>query len=572
MDTPGASRYRWMVKGDLDGFFGLAVDNLVQVLVIIAFCTSRQLCNLPDQLVFGRILPGIAVSLVIGNLFYAWQAWRVARREGRSDVTAMPYGVNTVTMFAFILLIIAPVYHESVAARGERAAAELAWRVGLLACLVSGLTELIAALAAERLRRIIPRAALLSVLAAVGVAFIASEFGYRIYQRPVVAMLPMAIVLLVYFARVRFPWGLPGGLVALLVGTLLAWLSGFWDVHLLGREALMSTERVQAAWATRGWTWPVFCGSDIVAVINVDFVVRFLGVTIPLGLLSALGSLQNIESAASAGDRFNTTSCLVVDGIGTIAAALFGSCFPTTMYIGHPGWKGLGARAGYSVLNAGFFTLVFLGGVGGLIAALVPIEAGAAIVLWIGIVITAQSYEATPRRHFPAVAIAFFPAIAAWVAIKCEMLYGQTGASEALADVVRDNPHAFWVGLYALAGANSGFVLTCTILSGISVALIDRRFATAAVWAVAAAGLTILGMQHAFRLGPIPPSRELMIWQWDVEAGALAYRGLGIALGYTLAAVLFGLIHVLRRRGLGFADQADSPQLSAGNELAGHEM
>ncbi len=561
-----------MVKGDLDGFFGLAVDNLVQVLVIVALCTSRQLCNLPGQLVFGRILPGIAVSLVIGNLFYAWQAWRVARREGRSDVTAMPYGVNTVTMFAFILLIIAPVYRESVAARGEQAAAELAWRVGLLACLVSGLTELIAALAAERLRRIIPRAALLSVLAAVGVAFIASEFGYRIYQRPVVAMLPMAIVLLVYFARVRFPWGLPGGLVALLVGTLLAWLSGLWDVHLLGREALMSTERVEAAWAARGWTWPVFCGSDIVAVLNADFVVRFLGVTVPLGLLSALGSLQNIESAASAGDRFDTTSCLAVDGIGTIAAALFGSCFPTTMYIGHPGWKGLGARAGYSVLNAGFFTLVFLGGVGGLIAAVVPIEAGAAIVLWIGIVITAQSYEATPRRHFPAVAIAFFPAIAAWVAIKCELLYGQVGAGKALADVVRDNPHAFWVGLYALAGANSGFVLTCTFLSGISVALIDRRFATAAVWAVAAAGLTALGMQHAFRLGPAPPSRELMIWQWDLEGGTFAFRGFGIALGYGLAALLFGLIHVLRKRGLGFADQAGSPDLSAGKESAAQDM
>ncbi|HUW82274.1 MAG TPA: NCS2 family permease [Phycisphaerae bacterium] len=572
MDAPGALRYRWMVKGDLDGFFGLAVDNLVQVLVIIALCTSRQLCNLPDQLVFGRILPGIAVSLVIGNLFYAWQAWRVARREGRSDVTAMPYGVNTVTMFAFILLIIAPVYHEAVATRGEQAAAELAWRVGLLACLVSGLTELVAALAAERLRRIIPRAALLSVLAAVGVAFIASEFGYRIYQRPVVAMLPMAIVLLVYFARVRFPWGLPGGLVALLVGTLLAWSSGLWDVHLFDSEALMSAERVGAAWATRGWRWPVFCGSEIVAVLNADFALRFLGVTVPLGLLSALGSLQNIESAASAGDRFDTTSCLAVDGIGTIAAALFGSCFPTTMYIGHPGWKGLGARAGYSVLNAGFFTLVFLGGVGGLIAAVVPIEAGAAIVLWIGIVITAQSYEATPPKHFPAVAIAFFPAVAAWVAIKCELLYGQVGAGEALADVVRDNPHAFWIGLYALAGANSGFVLTCTILSGISVALIDHRFLTAGIWALAGAGLTIIGMQHAFRLGPMPPSRELMIWQWDLEGGTLAFRGFGIAVGYGLAAGLFGLIHVLRKHGLGFGDLAGSPEQPAGQESAGDDM
>ena len=103
-----STRYRWFVKGDLDGFFGLAVDNLVQVLVIVALCT--QLCGFTDELVYHRVLPGIAVSLLIGNIYYALHARRVARRDGNLTCTALPYGINTPSVFAYILFILAPIY------------------------------------------------------------------------------------------------------------------------------------------------------------------------------------------------------------------------------------------------------------------------------------------------------------------------------------------------------------------------------------------------------------------------------------------------------------------------------
>ena len=113
--------------------------------------------------------------------------------------------------------------------------------------------------------------------------------------------------------------------------------------------------------------------------------------------------LQNIESAEAGGDRFATGPSLAVNGIGSTLAGLFGSCFPTTIYIGHPGWKALGARSGYSIVNGLFFTVFFLFGLGPLLRALIPIEAGAAIVMYIGIIITAQAFQATPKRHAPAV-------------------------------------------------------------------------------------------------------------------------------------------------------------------------
>ena len=127
-----------------------------------------------------------------------------------------------------------------------------------------------------------------------------------------------------------------------------------------------------------------------------------------MGIINVVGSLQNIESAEAAGDRFPTMPSLAVNGIGTIVASLFGSCFPTTIYIGHPGWKALGARSGYSILNAFFISFICLSGLVNLIFNVIPIEAGAAIVLWIGIIMTAQAFQTTPLRHAPELPSDFF--------------------------------------------------------------------------------------------------------------------------------------------------------------------
>ena len=172
-------RYPVWVRGDLDGFFGLMVDNLVQVLTIILLCTT--VCGIPPELIFTRMLPGVAISLLIGNLFYGIQAHYVARKYRRPDTTALPYGINTPSVFAFALFVMGPVYQASVGdGLPKEAAADLAWKAGLLACLVSGIIEFLGAFFAERLRRITPRAALLGVLAGVGIALIASDFAFRI--------------------------------------------------------------------------------------------------------------------------------------------------------------------------------------------------------------------------------------------------------------------------------------------------------------------------------------------------------------------------------------------------------
>ena len=96
----------WIVRGDIDGFFGLAIDNLVQLLLIDTLC--RGVLGFPPELVYGRVLPGAAISILVGNVAYALQARALAGATGRTDVCALPYGINTVSLFAHVFLVMLP--------------------------------------------------------------------------------------------------------------------------------------------------------------------------------------------------------------------------------------------------------------------------------------------------------------------------------------------------------------------------------------------------------------------------------------------------------------------------------
>src|SRR6202171_1179860 len=214
---------RWMSRGDIDGFFGLALDNLVQLLLIDTLC--RFVLGFPAELVYGRILPGAAVSILLGNLFYAFQARKLAERTGRTDVCALPYGINTVSLFAHVFLIMLPAKALATAA-GAADPARIAGQAGLLATLSSGVIELGCAFFAERVRKVTPRAALLSTLAGIALGFISLGFLFRTFARPVVGLTTLAIVTLTYFGHVRFKGRIPGGIVAVGLGTLISWAIG----------------------------------------------------------------------------------------------------------------------------------------------------------------------------------------------------------------------------------------------------------------------------------------------------------------------------------------------------------
>src|SRR5271155_5817583 len=209
--THSTSQPPWFVPGDLDGCFGLFFSGLPDLLLIAGLA---PLCGFPVELVITRILPGVAISIFLGNCFYSWQARRLAQRTGRTDVTAIPFGVNTPTIFAYISLIMVPVYQKTHDFN-------LAWQVGVFASFLSGAVQTAGAFCTDWMRRVIPRAALLCPLAGIAMAYLCLGFIFGIFQTPAVALFPAIVLLAVYSSRLRLPLRLPGGLLCLVVAAAL---------------------------------------------------------------------------------------------------------------------------------------------------------------------------------------------------------------------------------------------------------------------------------------------------------------------------------------------------------------
>ena len=93
---------------------------------------------------------------------------------------------------------------------------------------------------------------------------------------------------------------------------------------------------------------------------------------------------------------------------------MLGSPFPPAVYIGHPGWKAVGGRIGYSLATGVAIALVCFLGLTALLLAVIPLVAILPILLYIGLVIGAQAFQASPAKHAPAVVLAIIPNIAEW--------------------------------------------------------------------------------------------------------------------------------------------------------------
>ena len=474
--------------GDLDGFLALGLNNLIQILLIISLC--RGVLGYPDALLFGQILPAAGVSLLVGNLAYSYLARRLAAREQRSDCTALPYGINTVSLFAYIFLVMLPVKLAALnSGMSEAAAVTRSWHAGMVACMGSGLIETAGAFCADRLRRWLPRAALLSTLAGIALGYIALGFLLRTYANPLVGLASLAVILLGYYARVK--WPLPTGLMALLIGMVLAWSSGLIDPSASAWQQSLSTVtwhtptlQLTTLWQARADLFP------------------WLGVIVPMGLFNVIGSLQNLDSADAAGDHYGTRSCLLIDGVGTLAAAALGSCFPTTIYIGHSGFKDLGARSGYSWLNGVVMAAACFLGLFGLISILVPIDAGMAIVLYIGIAMTSQAFQATPSRHAPAVVLGILPGLAGWGSqlLKAGLRTGGLGSdARPFNDAMITQLAAGDVWAAGAFALEQGQIITSMLLAALLVFAIEKRFLAAAVCSGSASLLAWFGVLHAWR-------------------------------------------------------------------------
>src|SRR6202040_3824965 len=193
---------------------------------------------------------------------------------------------------------------------------------------------------------------------------------------------------------------------------------------------------------------------------------------VPLGIYNFTEGMNNVESAAAAGDDYSLRQILLADGVGAIVGALLGSPFPPAVYIGHPGWKAVGGRVGYSLATGIVIALVCFLGLTALLLAVVPLVAILPILLYIGLVIGAQAFESTPARHAPAGVLAMLPNIASWAQNQIDGALSAAGTS---ADAVgMDKLAGHGVIYHGLQLFGGGGTLTGLMLGATAAYIIDR--------------------------------------------------------------------------------------------------
>jgi AGZA family xanthine/uracil permease-like MFS transporter len=484
------------VKGDWEGLFALGLDNLLVFLLMSSLCLG--VLQFSESLFFDRILPAVVTGLIIGNLFYAREALRLARREGRNDVCALPFGASVLTIIVFGFLVMLPTQQKALADGMSKEQADLiAWHAGVFACFGSGLIEFFGAFVVHHIRRVTPRPALLVAIGGIGLTFISMDFIFRTFANPLIGFTTMALAFVFYFGGMKSRFGLPGGVIIIGTGTAIAWL-----LYGLGEPTVVPATAI--AVQNFGLKLPIPVVGEIWR--SAAYLIEFLPIFLPMGFVFLLGSLQNIESAAAAGDSYAPRPSLMVNGLGTLVAAFFGSPFPLSIYLGHPAYKKMGARAGYSSVNGVVWTVVALSGTLSVLTFLIPIEAGMTILIWIGMVMCAQAFQASDLRHMPAVAVGLVPAVAAYVAnmVKGTMvvtgkLAGQDFFSPAINDSFVAVRNIYVDGMFALA---QGYLFTCMLLTAATVCIIDRQFNRAGIWFLVGAVLSAVGFIHAHAFVP----------------------------------------------------------------------
>jgi AGZA family xanthine/uracil permease-like MFS transporter len=311
---------------------------------------------------------------------------------------------------------------------------------------------------------------------------------------PVIGIACFAVIMASWFGGVRYFKGIPAGLIAIGVGTAIAWGSTAIGKPIGG----MSMDNLTASFANFGFRVPlpafghVFSGFQHLGVILVT--------AIPFGIYDLVEAIDNVESAEAAGDAFPTTRVLTADGVVSLIGCMMGNPFINAVYIGHPGWKSMGGRIGYSAATGVTVIILSWLGIISVLVSIIPVVAISPILLYIGMLIGAQSFQETPRRHAPAIILAFMPHVAALVKLHIDNALALGGLSAHDPKVVAGlaQKGTLYEGLNVLGG---GSILGGLVLGAIAVFIIEREFVKSAGFALAGAAMTYFGFMHGEQIG-----------------------------------------------------------------------
>ncbi|CAF0954956.1 unnamed protein product [Rotaria sordida] len=511
-------KYPFFVRGDIDGFVALYINNLSTLLAILL---SLQPI-LGDNIVYSKVLPGTGLAMLWGNFYYVYMARKLAFKEKRGNVCAMPYGICTPGAFAFIYVIISPTYYGCLPTHDKAYCQELAWNVALASNFITGIVLLLLCVFGEFIRKNTPSVALLASISGIGYVILALNEYLPISETPIVGFIPFTIVMLGYFGGVTYG-PLPVAFVALVIGTILGWAT-----------SLNQGSVVHEAVHLLKFYPPVFPMKEMFQ--HIDTIHFYLSTTIPTAIVIAIGTIQCVESAKRAGDFYPTHEAMFVDGIGTLIATCFGSIFSMTAYIGHPAMKKMGAKQAYSIINGLCYLPLCFFGISGLLISIISVVAINPVVIFIGLVICSDTLAITPQRHYPAFLLGLMPIIADWA--KGTILSGVSNAYSnfTLPNVqFSSNVSSFITGFSyrGLANFAGGSLLQSIFVTAIFMYMIDRKFLHATVWSLLASFLSLFGLINSSNVGVLVKNTD---------------DGWRFTVAYVMLAAFFLVLEIIQRK------------------------
>ncbi|QCJ42234.1 xanthine permease [Bacillus sp. S3] len=491
-------------KGDFAASFGLFVNVLTDFLVMISLLIA--VVGMPKEFIFNRIVPGFGFAVLLSGIMFAYFAYKLAKKTGRKDITALPSGSSSPGIFLIVFVIMLPLYHQTKDAA-------FTTTVAVMWCFVEAAILIIGAFLGETIRKLVPRTVLLAALAGLAFVFLGMNPMLQSFEMPVVAFVAIIIIFMNWLSKHPIFKKIPTGLLLIVIGTAIAWIAGY-----------QNPADVTEALKSFGFNPPMLHLNGFADSFNAAL--PYLLTAVPLGLSNYIFNLENVEAAAVCGDEYKTRDVMLTNGICSAIGGLCGNPFPVTVYVGHAGWKEVGAGLGYSIASSAAIFLLSIFSLMGLLLAVVPIAAIVPMLVFIAIVTGHQVVKESPKFEAPAIFVCFFPWVATWAltavnnAISATGMSVGTGADQVSSHALH-NAGLFYDGLVALG---NGAPITSVIWGCIAVFTIRNTPIGGIIAAVLGAVLTFVGAIHTSTLGLAQEIAMPFVWGYLLMAAFLVYK------------------------------------------------
>ncbi len=472
-------KHRYFGKGDWEAFFGLFGDVFSKIAAIVGVLYLTE--GFPAEIVMGKILPGIAVGSISGCLIYFGEAYFLGKKEGRTDVTALPFGVSSTQVFAWLFLILVPIYRKT----GD---AVMAWQIALAACFLGGIIEVLGGFVSRYLVRYIPNSALMGNMAAGALVWLSFNGFVTVFQAPVISVLPLFLLILAFRVKRPFVKGIPNTLVILVLGGVLAWITGY-----------CSTQSFRESLDFVGFYPPSLTVTDVFE--GFGKIGPYLSIIVPLQIANFISTMQAVQSAAMSGDRYPVKRSMILDGMTTIVSSLTGSPFPTSVYYGHPGWKKIGTRSGYTLCMAVMYLTCFFG-IPLMILEIVPYEVIIILLVYVGLTVASEVVDNLEKEYSSVIFVSLFPILAQYICNLINDVLSVAGTS--VAEIGLEKFGDAGVAVYAFQVLSYGAFASSLLYAAWMAYIYRRRFKAAGFTAILLAVLSAVGFIHCEQMSWLP--------------------------------------------------------------------